>query len=58
MEDRKWDLPDWYANINNAVKDFNWKPSVKLEQGLLKTSDWQNSVDFDNALWNFIPRIK
>ena len=58
MEDRKWDLPDWYANINNAVKDFNWKPSVKLEQGLLKTSDWQNAVDFDNALWNFIPRIK
>jgi len=34
------DVPDTYANIDDLVRDFNYKPSTKLEDGMQKFVDW------------------
>ena len=50
MEDRKWDLSDWYANIAKIKRDFNWEPLVGLSDGIVRTSVWQEDIDFDSLI--------
>ena len=38
---RKWDLKEWYGNATLANKLLNWKASVTLKEGLIKTYNWQ-----------------
>lgn len=52
MENRDWDLEDWYGNIKKIKKTFNWYPTVTLRDGLLKTAEWQEEINFDSAFWN------
>ena len=33
------DVPHTYADISKAGKDLNYKPKVKLEEGLQKTME-------------------
>jgi UDP-glucuronate 4-epimerase len=37
------DLPDTYANIDDLVRDFNYKPSTKLDDGIANFVEWFNS---------------
>ena len=37
------DLPDTYANIDDLERDFNYKPSTKLDDGIANFVEWFNS---------------
>lgn len=37
------DVPDTYANIDDLVRDFKYKPATKLEAGMEKFVEWFNS---------------
>lgn len=53
MENRNWDLPDWYANPQKIIKEIGWQPEISLRDGIIDTINWQKEVNFDNALWNW-----
>ncbi len=40
MPDRRWDVPDWYANIEKARGNLGWSPQTGFTEGLRKTTDW------------------
>jgi dolichol-phosphate mannosyltransferase len=40
MPDRAWDHPDWYADPRKAQRDFGWRASVSLRDGLVATMRW------------------
>jgi nucleoside-diphosphate-sugar epimerase/glycosyltransferase involved in cell wall biosynthesis len=40
MEERAWDLVDWYADPRKAITQLGWKPLIKLENGLRSMADW------------------
>ncbi len=54
MENRNWDLPDWYSNPERIMKEINWKPEISLREGIIDTINWQKDVNFDNAFWNWM----
>lgn len=53
MPDRKWDVVDWYANIESVKQKLGWAPCIELTEGLHKVATWQESVGFDTAYWNW-----
>ena len=53
MPDRKWDVVDWYANIESIKKKLAWQPRIPLAEGLQKVASWQEEVGFDTAYWNW-----
>ena len=34
------DVPDTYANVDDLVRDFNYKPSMSIKQGVKNFVDW------------------
>lgn len=50
MENRKWDLKDWYGNPANTEKDFGWKATTSLNEGLKVTYAWHESVDYSGLI--------
>lgn len=40
MEDRSWDLRDWYSNPAKARKELNWNHSFELLTGINETYKW------------------
>jgi nucleoside-diphosphate-sugar epimerase/glycosyltransferase involved in cell wall biosynthesis len=40
MQGRAWDLKNWYANPNKAAELLDWRPTVKVEDGLRKMAVW------------------
>lgn len=34
------DVPDTYADVDNLVKEFNYKPSISIEEGIKKFTQW------------------
>ncbi len=40
MEDRIWDLHDWYANSEKAKNILGWNPKFTLSAGLKLTAKW------------------
>jgi len=41
MQNRGWDLSEWYANPVLASTLINWKAETELCEGLRKTSEWR-----------------
>lgn len=37
------DVPGTYANMDNLIKDFNYKPSTKLDDGMVDFVKWFNT---------------
>ncbi|OGG26728.1 hypothetical protein A2960_00970 [Candidatus Gottesmanbacteria bacterium RIFCSPLOWO2_01_FULL_39_12b] len=37
MQNRLWDMADWYGNSNKALKVLGWQAKVSLTEGLIKT---------------------
>lgn len=56
MPDRNWDLTNWYSNPRQFMDKTGWIPRVSLEKGIELTIQWQENVNFDNALWNWTKR--
>lgn len=50
MDNREWDIKDWYGNNRKVVNTLNWRPSVFLEEGLEKTVEWQKEIEYDKNL--------
>jgi dolichol-phosphate mannosyltransferase len=49
MENRSWDLPDWYANPQKANRVLGWKAQTSFEDGLRLTSDWYKGLKDQDA---------
>ena len=45
MPNRKWDVTDWYANIEKARTLLGWAPRTDFEQGLRATAAWYQSLE-------------
>ena len=45
MPNRKWDIEDWYANIENANEKIGWTPSTCFSCGLDKTVEWYLNLE-------------
>ncbi len=41
------DVPDTYADVNQLISDFNYKPSMNVEEGVSKFVEWY--VDYYNS---------
>lgn len=37
---REWDTESWFGDIRKAEELINWKPSIPLKEGLIKTESW------------------
>lgn len=47
MEDRIWDLQDWYANSDKAKNILGWIPKFNLRGGLKLTAEWVGKLSDD-----------
>lgn len=52
MTGREWDMADWYANPQKAIRELDWAPVVTLEQGLKLASDWVATLSDDEFSGN------
>lgn len=44
MPNRVWDVPDWYAKIDEAKATWQWEPVAPLADGLRKTAEWMKRL--------------
>ena len=56
MQNRMWDLRNWYGDPAAAKEILGWKPRTPLRQGLQKTIRWQQEREGLPAV-DFTPRI-
>ena len=45
MDQRKWDQADWFANPEKAEQRLGWRAAISLEEGLLETGEWIETID-------------
>ncbi len=50
MQNRKWDLKDWYGNPETTTKELGWTAKTSLRDGLRKTYDWHESINYVNTI--------
>lgn len=50
MQNRNWDLKDWYGNPANTHRDLGWKATTPLADGLRKTLQWHEANDYANTI--------
>lgn len=50
MDNRKWDLAEWYGNPSHANSLLNWKAKVSLAEGLKRTYDWQEKNEYEQKI--------
>ena len=44
MDNRSWDVADWYANPSKAEAWLGWRATISLEEGLVSTMRWVASL--------------
>ena len=44
MPNRRWDVPDWYADASAAREVLGWEAVTSLPAGLLKTAEWLEAL--------------
>ncbi|NEU67002.1 NAD-dependent epimerase/dehydratase family protein [Spirosoma agri] len=50
MNNRNWDLADWYGDPTAAETDLGWKATTTLGDGLRRTADWQISHEYESRV--------
>jgi len=50
MQNRKWDLKDWYGNPENSNADLGWKAKTSLRDGLRATYNWHEEVKYTETI--------
>ncbi len=50
MQNRNWDLKDWYGDPESTNAELKWKTSTSLEEGLRQTYDWHAAMDYGNTV--------
>jgi dolichol-phosphate mannosyltransferase len=44
MPGRRWDVSDWFANIDKAEDRLLWRPRTSFREGLERTTGWYRSL--------------
>jgi dolichol-phosphate mannosyltransferase len=44
MENRKWDLTEWYGNPSLAKKILGWEAKTSFEEGLILNTNWEKEA--------------
>lgn len=57
MQNRKWDLPDWFGDVTLARDVLGWQYSVAFKEGLELCAAWEREIA-NNLQYVFIPRKK
>ncbi len=47
MENRPWDLTDWYADPTRAWDGLSWRAEIGLDDGLCSVADWIAEISED-----------
>lgn len=55
MNNRNWDLQDWYGDPSKAREKINWSQKTGLSEGLKLTLDWQNETNYET---NILPSFE
>lgn len=50
MQNRNWDLKDWYGDPGNTKKDIGWMASTSLRDGLRSTYKWHEQIDYAGTI--------
>jgi nucleoside-diphosphate-sugar epimerase/glycosyltransferase involved in cell wall biosynthesis len=50
MQNRAWDLAEWYGDPSEAKKDLGWKAKTPLNIGLRQYFDWQSAIKYEQNL--------
>ncbi|PWK25228.1 dolichol-phosphate mannosyltransferase [Arcicella aurantiaca] len=50
MQNRSWDLAEWFGDPTEANKDLGWKAKTPLNQGLRQYFDWQEGIQYEGKL--------
>ncbi len=50
MENRNWDVENWYGNYTKAQQLIKWRPTTSVEEGLKKYEQWQDSINYKNVV--------
>lgn len=50
MQNRNWDLKDWYGNPANTNRDLGWQARTALADGLHKTMQWHKDVEYRDRI--------
>ena len=50
MENRQWDLQEWYGNPKKAAEVLKWRSKTELTEGFRKTLEWQESVGYETTV--------
>ncbi len=50
MENRSWDLAEWFGDPSEAKKDLGWSAKTPLNEGLRQYFDWQTTVKYEGSL--------
>ena len=44
MPNRRWDVPDWFANIDKCRQKIGWRPRTEFREGLARTLAWYKAI--------------
>ena len=44
MPDRRWDVQDWFANIEKARTQIQWVPRTSFKDGLIRMAQWYRGL--------------
>jgi len=50
MQNRAWDLAEWYGDPSQAKKDLGWSAKTQLSIGLRKYLNWQSEIKYEDRL--------
>lgn len=50
MNNRNWDLAEWYGDPTAAEADWGWKATTPLSEGLRKTAEWQVAHEYESRV--------
>jgi nucleoside-diphosphate-sugar epimerase/glycosyltransferase involved in cell wall biosynthesis len=52
MQQRKWDLPDWYSDPGKALQELGWEATTTLSDGLSNMAEWVKTLTADSFMQN------
>jgi nucleoside-diphosphate-sugar epimerase/glycosyltransferase involved in cell wall biosynthesis len=50
MSNRNWDTDEWFGNFKKAKNLIAWEPEIYIEEGLIRTINWQKSINYTNTV--------
>ncbi len=50
MQNRKWDLKDWYGNPQNTNAELGWVAKTTLFEGIRATRKWHEAIEYKTKI--------